>query len=138
MKVNKKLKLMLILVLVIGVLSGCGKQAKVPEGVNQEFYDDMIECSEGLIKTIKNAKITSLLESDILNNEYYSKIQEYMNNTDGLTLIEQNILTSIENLYFHVAMQYDGAELSDEIKEYAQTFSKLMEMEVDVNNLLLK
>ena len=41
-KVNKKLILMLILVLSISVLSGCNEQLKAPDGVDQELFDDMI------------------------------------------------------------------------------------------------
>ena len=39
---NKRLILLLIFVLTMGILVGCSKSIKAPEGVDQEFYDDMI------------------------------------------------------------------------------------------------
>lgn len=138
MKTNRILILLLILVLIIGILMGCSKTPKAPEGVGQDFYDDMLDCSEDLIKVVKNAKTTFIADSDILKSDGYNKIKTYIESEEKLTLLERNILSTIEELYFKVAMYHDGSAIESDIKDLATTFSNLMEIEFDANKVLLK
>lgn len=136
-KVNKKIILMLFLVLIMGISVGCRKTQNAPEGVSQEFYDDMVNISEKLIKTVKNAKNTSIENSDILKDDGYGKIVQYIEDSD-LTLIEYTIANTLEDIYFKVAMYHDGIPLEEDIKELVQSFSELMNMEFEANKILLK
>lgn len=133
---NKRVVLLVLILCISIVFVGCKKKA--PEGVSQDFYDDMVKYSDELIKIVKNAKTTTLTESDILENEYYEGVVGYTDNIEDLTLLERQILESIEKLYFYAAMQCDGARLNEEITEEAKTFSKLMEIDFDVDDLLLE
>lgn len=138
MKMNRMSLLLLILVLIMGISAGCSKTPKAPEGVGQDFYDDMLDCSEDLIKVVKNAKITFIADSDILKSDGYNKIKTYIESEEKLTLLERNILSTIEELYFKVAMYYDGVATESDIKDLATTFSSLMEIKFDVDKVLLK
>ena len=75
------------------------------------------------------------------------EVQEYDKYIyDFLTLIEQNILDTIADLYltsvlYHNAIQNNKGTMSyyeKDIIRLTETFSNLMEIELDVNKILLK
>lgn len=145
MRLNRKIVLGIILLLIIGVLCGC--KSKPPEGVGQEFYDDMILASEELIKIIRNTKEIDVLDNDFFKSRSYVRIYEYDKyEYELLTLIEQNILNTIDDLYltsilYHNAIQNNKGTMSyyeKDIIRLTETFSNLMEIELDVNKILLK
>lgn len=124
-KVNKKLILLLVLVLVIGVLSGCDKQIKAPEGVDQEFFDDMIiilgklEKSEGELDTDNGKK----------------ELEEYLESKLLLKYKEVEILEAINDLHFWVWFNgniKEEKELKDNLrlKDKIKTVSELMGIDV--------
>lgn len=142
MKVNRRLILLIILVLTMAISVGCSK-AKKTEGVSQEFYDDMIFVSENLIKSTREAKVFDLDKSDILNGKGYEKISKYEEDYSQLNNIEKSIFDTIDELYFLTAIYYDMyykdlTPPDKDVKQSAETFAKLMEIEVDVDKLILK
>ncbi len=145
LRLNKKIIMGIVLLLVLSILGGC--KSKPPEGVGQEFYDDMISASEELIKTIRIAKIITLSDNDILKTKNYTRICEYNKyEYDSLTLVEQNILNAINDLYFTSVLYYDDIYndigrkdvYKKDIKKLAKTFSNLMGIELDANKILLE
>ncbi len=145
MRLNRKIILGIVLLLILSVLGGC--KSKPPEGVGQEFYDDMVSASKELIKIIRNAKEIDVLDNDFFKSKSYVKIYEYDKyKYDFLTLIEQNILDTIDDLYltsilYHNAIQNNKGTVSyyeKDIIKLTKTFSNLMEIELDVNKILLK
>lgn len=126
MKVNKKLILMLIFVLIIGVLSGCEEQLKAPEGVDQEFFDDMIVILGKLEKT------KGKLDTD--NGE--KELDEYLENKLWLTNKEVEIVEAISDLHRWVWIYNDvkeEKELKDDLKlkSKIETVSELMNFDIE-------
>ena len=126
MKVNKKLILMLILVLSISVLSGCNEQLKAPDGVDQELFDDMIVILGKLEKT------KGKLDTDNGKKE----LEEYLENKLWLDYREVEIVEAIDDLHFWVFFYDDvkeDKELSDDLslKSKIKTVSELMGFDIE-------
>jgi len=94
---NKKIVLLLVLILIVSIFTGC--QAKAPEGVGQDFYEDMVECLQKLEK-YKGDKENN--GSDIIEN--------YMKNKTWLTAKEQEIIEAIDEMYFWVWLHYNDKD----------------------------
>ena len=117
---------MLILVLIIGVLSGCEEQLKAPEGVSQEFLDDMIVILGKLEKT------KGKLDTD--NGE--KELDEYLENKLWLTNKEVEIVEAINDLHRWVWIYNDVKEeknLKDDLKlkSKIETVSELMNFDIE-------
>lgn len=130
---KKNIILLLILVLIVGILSGCQKEIKAPEGVDQEFYDDMVLILEKLEKTKG--------ELDTDNGE--KELEEYLENKLWLQPKEVAIVEAIDDLHFWVWFYNDAKEdieLSDELslKDKIRTVSELMELEIDSSDFIIK
>lgn len=131
MKMNKKLILLIILVLIMGISVGCSKTPKAPEGVNQEFYDDMIDCLKKLEKH-KGDKEKNGIEV----------IKDYKDNKLWLTVKEEKIIEAVDDLYFSVWSYHieedttskDRLMLIDDINKV----SELMELDIDTKKLAPK
>lgn len=126
MKINRKLILMLVLVLIVGALSGC--KAKPPEGVNQDFYDEMIDCLKKLEKHRDNEDKNG---SDI--------VQDYLENKIWLTSAEREIIEAIDDMYFEVWF-YSIADDPNEhiVKHKIKMVAALMGVKLDIKKLINK
>lgn len=125
-KVNRKLILLLILVLVTSILSGC--KAKPPEGVNQDFYDDMVECLKKLEK-----------HRDDKEKNGYDVVQDYLENKVWLASAEKEIIEAIDDMYFEVWF-YSIADDPNEhiVKNKIKMVAVLMDMELNMKKLIDK
>ena len=117
MKVNKKLILMLILVLTMGLLSGCNEQLKAPDGVDQDFFDDMIVILEKLEKT------KGKLDTD--NGE--KELEEYLENKLWLDYKEVEIAEAINDLHRWVWL-YNDVKEEKELKDDLKLKSKIKDV----------
>ena len=123
--------------------SGCSNQYKAPEGVNQYFYNDMVECIKLTEKTLetKNEKyireIEKLIKKHSADNIFrivhgLEKIDENAKNNYGLSEKEVKILTEIFNMC---------SSLSQYILEYFEgdyNVNKLIDSETIGGEILLK
>lgn len=134
MKMNKKLILLIILVLIMGISVGCSKTPKAPEGVSQEFYDDMIFILNDLSKTITNTKVKDSLLDVFLNSEGIKKVGEYKRSVDELSLKESSIIENISNLYVYLEMYYNGISEEDVIEDSVNAISDLLEINIDLKD----
>ncbi|MDD4780933.1 MAG: hypothetical protein PHT02_10105 [Tissierellia bacterium] len=125
-KVNKKLILLLALVLVIGVLSGCNEQLTAPEDVDQEFFDDMIVILGKLEKT----------KGKLNTDNGKKELEEYLENKLWLDYKEAEIVEAIDDLHFWVFFYNDvkeDEELSDDLslKSKIKDVSELMGFDIE-------
>lgn len=127
-KFNKKLILMIIFILTIGILVGCSSQPKAPEGVNQEFYDDMVECLKKLAKHKNDDENNGI---DVV--EHYLEYESFLNTTK-----EVKIVKAMDDLYFWVDLYYYSAPEYSIVKSKVQDVAELMEIEIDIDKLLAK
>lgn len=128
LKINRRLVLLLILVIAMAISVGCSKSQKAPEGISQEFYDDMIEVLKKLEKTKG--------EIDTDNGE--DIIKEYRENETWLAIKEKDILNDIEDLHFWVWFynnKESESDLKDElmIRDKLRRVSTLMDLEIEEN-----
>jgi len=104
--------------------SGCSNQYKAPEGVNQYFYNDMVECIKLTEKTLETKNEKHIREIE--------KIDENAKNNYGLSEKEVKILTEIFNMC---------SSLSQYILEYFEgdyNVNKLIDSETIGGEILLK
>lgn len=138
-KVNRRLILLIILVLIMGISVGCSKTPKAPEGVSQEFYDDMIFISKDMIKTVRNMKDPDPSNGDLKQSEGRDRLLDYKYELiDSLTLTEKTIVEELYEIYFLLSLHTNEIYKDEEITEAVETFSNLMEIEFDVDKILLK
>ena len=134
-KVNKRLILLLVLVLAIGTLSGCGSK-KIPEGVGQEFYDDMIFVLDDISKTILATKVGDSLLDAFLSSEGLSIIGDYEDKEDTLTIKELSIVDNLRVLYINLEMYHNNVLDKDIVIQKIEDVSKLLEIDIDLNDYL--
>lgn len=85
LKSNRKLILLLALILIVGILGGCSNTSKeIPQGVSEEFYDDMISCFK---------KLEKYKDNDKKNGK--EVIQDYLDNKIWLSHEEKKIIEII-------------------------------------------
>lgn len=94
---NKKMVLLVLALCVSMTLAGCGSKQKAPEGVGQDFYDDMIECLKLLEKHKGNDDKNGV---EIINN--------YKENKLWLSPAEREIVEAVSDMYFWVWLYYDS------------------------------
>lgn len=127
-KVDKKLILVLILVLGIGILAGCSSQQKAPEGVSQDFYDDMVSCLK---------KITKHRDNDEKNG--IDIVKEYKENKLWLNATEKEIIGAVSDMYLWVWLYYNG-ENPDRmiVRDTIVTVNNLMDIDIDIDKIVPK
>lgn len=113
------------------VFIGCGNKNQLPEGVGQDFYDDMIVASNLLLKDVRNSK-----DCFKIGNKSYDYVYKY--NDSDLTFIESAILESFENLIIWTSSYHWGYKYTDNIEKALSTFTKLMDIKIDIGDLILK
>lgn len=139
MKVNKKLILMFILVLVIGVLSGCSKE--IPEGFTKEFYKDIVETSNQIIKDIPNIRKEDVVNNTIIKFQSYSDFCDkyYSDYENGnLTITEEKAFKTLIgavlgintdfSLYYEKGDSFPSDSTLGKIKELTKI------LEIDINH----
>lgn len=121
----------ILLILSIGVIFvGCINKNQVPDGVGQDFYEDMIIASNLLLQDVKILK-----NSLDIGDKSYNYIYKYSDS--DLTFIENAILESFEDLVIWVSGYHWGYKYVDNIEVALNTFSRLMDIQIDINDLLL-
>ena len=126
----KRLVIML-LVLSMGIIFiGCNGKNQIPEGVGQDFYEDMVVASNLLLQDVKILK-----NSLDIGDKSYNYIYKYSDS--DLTFIENAILESFEDLIIWVSGYHWGYKYVDNIEIALNTFTRLMNIEIDINDLLL-
>lgn len=99
-----------------------------PEGVGQDFYDDMIECLKLLEKHKGNDDKNGI---ETINN--------YKENRLWLSPAEREIVEAVSDMYFWVWLYYDSDNDQTMIaRDTIMTVSNLMGVNIDVNKLLQK
>ena len=128
-KINRKLISLLILMIAMSIIVGCSDTQKAPEGVDQEFYDDMVECLKKLQKHKGDEEKNGI---DV--------VEKYLDNKTFLsTTKEVKIIEAVDELYFYVWLYH--SETGTErlmVKEKIQTVSDLMELDIDINKIIPK
>lgn len=132
-KWNKRLILLLILVLIISVLSGCGSK-KVPEGVSKEFYNDMIFVLSDMSKTISKTKSNDSLLDAFLSSEGLSMLGDYEDKSSTLTIKESSIVDNLKVMYINLEMYHNNVLDKDTVKQKIEEISKLLELDIDLND----
>ena len=118
---KRKLALLLVFVLMVGILGGCNKKA--PEGVSQAFYDDMMD-------SIKKVKGTDWSTG-------YGNVLKYKDVKDTLSKKEQDILKSIGEIYTYVSLNDSDTNLFiDDIEKHLEVFTRLMDIDVDIDKVI--
>lgn len=124
--------IIILLILSIGIVFiGCSNKNPVPDGVGQGFYEDMTVASNLLIKDIRNSK-----DCFEIGDESYYYVYKY--NDSDLTFIESAILESFEDLIIWTSGYHWGYKYTDNIEKALDTFTRLMNIEIDINDLILK
>lgn len=128
-KVDKKLILLLILVLTMGTLGGCDSTPKeIPDGVSEDFYDDMIACLKKLEKYRDNEDKNG---KDV--------IQDYLDNKVWLSSKEEEIIKAIDDMYFDVWFYHIADEPNEHmVKNAINEVADLMNIKIDTKKLINK
>lgn len=132
---NKRLILLLVLALAIGILGGCSSK-KIPEGVGQEFYDDMIFVLDDMSKTTLKTKVGDSLLDAFLSSEGLIMIGEYEDKEDTLTIKELSIVNNLRVLYINLEMYHNNVLDEDTVKQKIEDISKLLEIDIDLSDYL--
>lgn len=135
-KWNKRLILLLVLVLITGVLGGCGKKQAVPEGISKEFHSDMIFILNDMSKTTLKTKVGDSLLDAFLSSEGLSMIGEYEDKEDTLTIKELSIVDNLRVLYINLEMYHNDVLDKDTVKQKIEDVSQLLEIDIDLNDYL--
>ena len=119
---KSNVKLLLIIILTLSVIVGCDTQTKnIPEGVSEEFYDDMVECFKKLEKHKDN---------DDKNGR--DVVQDYLDNQIWLSSTEKEIIKAVDGMYFEVWFYHMATEPDKHVLRYSiQKASELMGIEID-------
>lgn len=123
---RKFISILLVMVFIFSFLTGC--QSKKPEGVNQEFYDDMIEC----LKKLEKAKGDK-------DNNGSDVVKKYIDDKVWLNTKEVEIVEAVDELYFWVWMYYNGTSKNRMlvINEIGKV-SELMNLDININKIIPK
>lgn len=134
---SRKVFLMILVLCISMIFTGCKKKA--PEGISQEFYDDMIFALEDLMNELNAITkeddtlkaIAEIKGYDVLHNYTYT------NKFDTLTLKEQSILDDMRKLYTCVAMYYQDSVIErEDIEEYINSLTNALEIEIDIDKII--
>ncbi len=128
-KLNKRIILWIVILLIIGVLSGCkGKSPKVPENFDKDLWQDSIKIISILYTTIE--------KEDNFSVEDENKIEEYLktyqnrfyDNMDEYAL-EGNIC-EVYNKYIRylIAKTNDSYFLHDREREFNEAMNELQQL----------
>lgn len=131
---NKKLILLLVLMLIASLMVSCKKKA--PDGISQKFYDDMIFSLNDLSKTITNTKTGNNLLDAFLNSEGLQRVGEYKRGKNELSLKESSIVDNITDLYVYLEMYYNGILEEDKIKDCVNNISDLLEVDINLKDYI--
>ena len=130
--INRILVLLLILILTMAILVGCGDSKKAPEGVSQDFYDDMV----GILKEMEKAKRDDIIDIDD------GKIDIYKEERVFLTLKEEDILDNVSDLQFWAWLYDDDGDdkIQDKLRvaRSVENISRLMEVDINLKKILNK
>ena len=131
--INRILVLSLILILTMAISVGCGESKKAPEGVSQDFYDDMID----VLKQIE--KINSDVDWE---GSGIDKIDEYKEVKNLLTPKEETILDNIDSLWLWVSIYKGGdqSKLEDSLRvtRYVEDVEALLDIDINLKKILKK
>ena len=133
------MKKLIIILLCIGMIFSVGCQKDIPEGVSEEFYDEMIESSEYALKLLKDSEGMSNQEvtvTYITSNIHQNYIKKYEYNEDLLSQKEKGILDSYSWIIDCIAMSKDSDFFKKVLRKELQTFSDLMNLNYEVDNLI--
>ena len=143
-KWNKRLILLLILALTMGISVGCSNP-KTPEGFTQEFYDDVIKTCNDLTKEVKNIKKEDVIGETLVKfNSYTEFLEKYHDvekngdlsiaeNTafDLLTGIVFEVREDLQSYYEKDHYSFPGERTLKEIEK----LSNILEIETKLNEL---
>jgi len=128
-KLNKRIILWIVILLIIGILSGCkGKSPKVPENFDKDLWQDSIKIISILYTTIEKEDNFSV-EDEGKIKEYLNTYQNrFYNNMDEYTL-EGNIC-EVYNKYIEylIAKTDNSYFLSDREREFNNAMNKLQQL----------
>lgn len=124
-RVDKRFILLLVVILFVGVLSGCSSPPKAPEGVDQEFYEDMV----------KSLKKLEQYKGDRDKNGL-DVVEKYHNNKVFLKEKEEKIIEAVNDLYLWVWMYHEFSDTKITTVEYGvENVVKLMDLNIDLDKL---
>lgn len=123
---NKKILFLVFVLCVSAMFIGCKRKA--PEGITQEFYDDMIISLKKLEKEKGNKETNG-----------YDEVKRYLDNKIWLTHKEQETIEAIDDMYFWVWFYYntDDAEALV-VKSKIRDVVGLMELNINVDKIIIK
>ena len=145
---NKKIILLVLILCISIIFVGCGdKKSKIPEGIGEDFYSDMVFSHNDLIKNIKtikdkDGKITYKDNELIMNSTGRRIIDEYYEKIDKLNETEVLIVTHLRNIYLSISDYYDfmvlGIEetwVEDDIKKDLEKYVDLMDLKIPLKSV---
>lgn len=117
--------ILLVLSMVI-VLIGCDNKNQVPDGVGQDFYNDMINCLKKLEKYKDNE-----------DKNGRAVVDEYLENKIWLSATEKEIIESMDETYFWIWMYYntegDNVFL---VRNHIINTTSLLGVKTDINKFI--
>ena len=130
-KINRKLTLLLVFMMIIGVLAGCVSKSNAPEGIGQDFYRDMIGSLNKLAK----------YKGDDSKNGF-DIIEKYKENDIWLQPREKETIKEMKDVYFWVWMNSEEHLKNEKNKmiarEHLMTIEKLLEIDIDLSKYIDK
>lgn len=94
MKMNKKLILLLVLVLITSVLGGCSNTPKAPDNFDKDLWKDSVKIVSIIYKTYEKDDNFSVKDEDLIE-AYFDTYQGRQYNNSS----EYEIIKLIQNLY---------------------------------------
>lgn len=137
-KVKKSWVLILVLIIVLTVFTGCQKE--VPEGFGSEFYNDIVATIKETMKEIPNIKKEDVARSVVIAPQPYSDFcDEYYDKAENgeLTITEEKTFDALSGLIFDIntdlILYYeDGYDIpSDRTLEKIEELENLLEINIE-------
>ncbi len=122
----KRLIMILLVLSMVIVLIGCDNKNQVPDGVGQDFYNDMINCLKKLEKYKDNE-----------DKNGRAVVDEYLENKIWLSATEKEIIESMDETYFWIWMYYntegDNVFL---VRNHIINTTSLLGVKTDINKFI--
>ena len=137
-KWNRKLILLLVLVLIVTILSGC--KNKAPEGINQEFYKNIVNTSNEIMKEIPNIKKEDVINNTTVKFQSYSEFCDkyYSDYESGsLTIAEEKAFKALISTVLYVntdlRLHYEKGEEfpSKNTVDKIEKLAELLEIDIE-------
>ena len=148
-KINKRVILLLVAVLIVGILVGCSNKQKTPEGISEEFYNNIIKTSNDLYKEVKNIKKEDVVDETLVKFNSYTEFLEKYHDAEkngSLSSAENTAFDVLTSIVFEIRedlqLYYEDEDYysfpSDRTLKEIEKLSDILEVETKLSDLNLK